>query len=82
MEYEWDLDKAESNLSKHGMDFSDAVEALDDPHRLEDPDPYEDEERTRVLCLYEPWMAVLFVVTAEPEEGLCRIISARRRRTT
>jgi uncharacterized protein len=76
MEYEWDPDKAESNLSKHGMDFSDAVEALDDPHRLEDPDPYEDEERTRVLCLYEPWMAVLFVVTAEPEEGLCRIISA------
>jgi uncharacterized DUF497 family protein len=45
MEYEWDPDKAESNLSKHSIDFSDVVEALDDPHRLEDPDPYEDEER-------------------------------------
>ena len=60
------------------IDFRDAVEALEDPHRLEEPDLYEDEERTRVLCLYEPRMAVLFVVTAEPEDGVCRIISARR----
>ena len=78
MKYEWDPDKADSNLDKHDIDFGDAAEALDDPHRLEDPDPHKDEERTRVLCLYEPRMAVLFVVTAEPEEGVCRIISARR----
>jgi uncharacterized DUF497 family protein len=77
MEYCWDPDKADSNLSKHGIDFTDAAEALDDPYRLEDPDPYEDEERTRVLCLCKPW-TVLFVVAAEPEEGVCRIISARR----
>lgn len=78
MDYEWDPDKADSNLSKHDLDFGDAAEALDDPYRLEEPDPYEDEERTRVLCLYEPRTAVLFVVTTEPEQGVCRIISARR----
>jgi len=78
MEYEWDPNKAETNLRDHRIDFRDAAEALEDRYRLEDPDPYEFEERTRVLCLYEPKLAVLFVVTAEPEEGVCTIISARR----
>ena len=78
MKYEWDLDKAKRNLKKHGISFKAAMSALQDPNRLEDPDPYENEERTRVLCLYQPRMAVLFVVTAEPDEGVCRIITARR----
>jgi uncharacterized DUF497 family protein len=76
-EYEWDPDKAKSNLKKHGISFKAAMAALEDPYRLEGPDPHECEERTRVLCLYKG-MTVLFVVTAEPEEGVCRIITARR----
>jgi uncharacterized DUF497 family protein len=55
-----------------------AAEALEDPYKLEEPDPFEGEERWRVLCLHEGPMAVLFVVITEPEEDICRIISARR----
>jgi uncharacterized protein len=34
MEYEWDRDKAEKNLQKHGIDFADAVTGLDDENAL------------------------------------------------
>ena len=80
MDYESDAIKATSNLAKHGTSFLAAAEApRDDPHKLEDADLSEDygEERNQVLCLYKG-MVVLFVVTTEPEEGTCRIISARR----
>jgi uncharacterized DUF497 family protein len=41
MKYEWDESKRESNLKKHGVDFADAVGALEDPMNLtrEDNDP-------------------------------------------
>jgi uncharacterized DUF497 family protein len=29
--YEWDAEKAASNLRKHGVDFADASVALEDP---------------------------------------------------
>jgi uncharacterized DUF497 family protein len=73
--FEWDPIKAKANLAKHGISFTAAVEALDDPFKLEELD--EDYERTRVLCLHKG-IVILFVVTTEPEEGVCRIISARR----
>jgi len=40
MHYEWDEAKREENLRKHGVDFADAVGALEDPASLtiEDPD--------------------------------------------
>jgi uncharacterized DUF497 family protein len=78
MEYEWDPAKAKRNLAKHDISFTDAAEALEDPYKVEDPDPYEGEERNQVLCLHEENTVVLFVVTTEPEEDVCRIISARR----
>lgn len=78
MDYEWDLIKAKFNLAKHDISFTDAAEALEDPYKLEDLDPYECEERNQVLCLHEQTMVVLFIVTTESGEGVCRIISARR----
>ena len=38
MQYEWDDRKATSNLRDHGVDFTDAFAALEDPNRLEDID--------------------------------------------
>jgi uncharacterized protein len=78
MDYEWDPAKAKSNLAKHDISFTDAAEALEDPHKLEDLDPCEGEERNQVLCLHEENMVVLFVVTTEPEKDVRRIISARK----
>lgn len=34
MRYEWDESKRHANLAKHGVDFADAVGALEGPHNL------------------------------------------------
>ena len=33
-EYEWDSNKAKSNLQKHGIRFEDVVMVFDDPYHL------------------------------------------------
>jgi hypothetical protein len=38
VKYEWDNGKAAANLHKHGVDFADAIAALEDKNRLEDID--------------------------------------------
>ncbi len=35
LEFEWDDEKARSNLRKHGVSFEDAAQAFDDPLLLE-----------------------------------------------
>ena len=39
MEYQWDQAKAAANLKKHGVAFSDAALALEDPQALTIADP-------------------------------------------
>jgi uncharacterized DUF497 family protein len=39
MDVEWDPEKAASNLLKHGVDFADAVTALEDEAALTRADP-------------------------------------------
>lgn len=34
MDFEWDPNKAASNLAKHGVDFADAIDIFDDPRLL------------------------------------------------
>jgi hypothetical protein len=36
--YEWDNGKAADNLRKHGVNFTDAIAALEDTNRLEEID--------------------------------------------
>ena len=45
MSSEWDIQKAETNRRKHGVDFADAVSVLEDPSALTLEDEREDEER-------------------------------------
>lgn len=47
MEFEWDTKKAESNLSKHGISFTEAQTVFDDPLYVDfyDPDHLEAEHR-------------------------------------
>jgi hypothetical protein len=76
MDYEWDPDKAESNVEKHGVDFADAVTALDDEAALtlDDDDP--DEERFITLGM-DALRRIVVVVYTWREERI-RIISARK----
>ncbi len=78
MQYEWDDGKAASNRRKHGVDFAEAMVALEDPRRLEEIDERftYDEERTLVIGMGRG--RVLFVVTVLRSEDIYRIISARK----
>ena len=75
---EWDDGKAAENLRKHGVDFADAIAALEDPNRVEEIDDrfIYDEERIQVIGTAHG--KVLFVVVMLPGEDICRIISARK----
>jgi len=77
MEYEWDPEKNESNLSKHRIDFSDAISVFDDPHRFEvdATRPEHGEQRSKTIGGMGPVViAVIFTIRG----GRRRIISARR----
>jgi uncharacterized DUF497 family protein len=78
VQYEWDDGKAADNLRKHGVDFTDAIAALEDTNRLEEIDTRFEygEERIQVIGMARG--GVLFVIMSIREENICRIISARK----
>ena len=75
---EWDEAKAASNQLKHGVSFSYARAAFDDPAGIEIADNRRDygEERFNLIAK-SPDNIILFVTYTERETGI-RIISARR----
>jgi len=76
MDYEWDPRKASENLSKHSVDFADAVIALEDENALTIEDQDADELRFKTLGMGS-FLNVLYVVHTERGENCLRIISAR-----
>jgi len=78
VKYEWDEAKAATNFAKHGISFTAAARALEDPRKLEILDDRFDynEDRIQSLCIDQG--RVLFIVTVMPDENVCRIISARK----
>jgi uncharacterized protein len=78
MNYEWDTRKAIENRRKHGIDFMDAIAAIEDPNRIEEIDIRFEygEERMQVIGL--AIHGILFVVTTTRGDDTYRIISARR----
>jgi len=77
MDFIWDPRKASENLRKHGVDFADAVLALEDENALTIEDRDHNELRFKTLGM-GPYAKVLFVVHAERGEDCIRIISARK----
>jgi uncharacterized protein len=78
VQYEWDNGEAAVNLRKHGVDFMDAIAAIQDPNRLDEIDGrfVYNEERIAVIGMARG--DVLFVVVTLRGEDTCRIISARK----
>jgi len=76
VDFEWDEDKAATNLQKHGVDFADAVGVFDDPlaFSMPDDDPGED----RFIGLGTDTLGRLLVVIYTFRGEKIRIISARR----
>lgn len=78
MRYEWDKAKAASNRRLHGVDFEDAIEALEDPDRIEEADDRFDYGEDRDIVIGMSRGGVLFVVAIDRDEQTRRIISARK----
>ncbi len=83
MIFEWDENKNQLNIRKHGIDFHDAAYVFSDPFALSIPDDdhSEMEERWLLLgkCLNE---SVLLVVHTFRYDDRVRIISARKATAT
>jgi uncharacterized DUF497 family protein len=77
MKIEWDVNKATQNLRKHGIDFADAVIALEDENALTVEDRGHDEQRFKTLGL-GPELKILLVVYVFRTGDIIRIISARK----
>ncbi len=77
MDTEWDPRKAADNLRKHGVDFADAVIALEDENALTIEDKDHDEQRFKTLGM-GPDINILYVIHTYRENDCIRIISARK----
>lgn len=77
LEFEWDSDKARSNVKKHRIAFEEASTVFSDSlaMTIHDPDHSDDEER--YLILGESVRERLLVVSFTDREDRIRIISAR-----
>jgi hypothetical protein len=77
MKFEWDANKAVSNLAKHRVLFDEAKTVFDDPLYVDfyDPDHSDDEER--YLIVGESNRGRLLIVSYTERKDSIRIISAR-----
>lgn len=75
MSYEWDPKKAARNLRKHGVDFADAVTALEDELALTIDDDYPHEQR--FVAIGTNALGRVLVVAYSFRGETIRIISAR-----
>jgi uncharacterized DUF497 family protein len=77
MEFEWDRDKAEANLSKHGVPFDEAKTVFDDPLYIDFYDPDHSEDEDRYIIVGQSQEHRLLIVSYTEREDKIRLISAR-----
>lgn len=80
-EFEWDTNKAKSNLIKHGIRFEEAVLVFDDPYHLSLQDRHQNGEfRWQTIGLVHGLIVIMVAHTVRFESGdeVIRIISARK----
>lgn len=77
MHFEWDREKAASNLAKHEVSFDDAVTAFGDPLALTILDPDHSDEEQRFLTTGLSQRQRLIIVAHTDRGGSVRIITAR-----
>ncbi len=80
--FEWDIHKAQSNLTKHRVSFEEAKTVFNDPLLLTYPDELHSETEDRYISIgCSGQRRTLLVVHTEKEakkEVLIRIISSRK----
>jgi uncharacterized protein len=77
VQFEWDPEKAQRNLTKHGISFDEAASVFGDPLALTIDDPDHSREERRFLTTGVTKSQRLVVVAHTDRNEGVRIISAR-----
>ena len=77
MNFEWDSDKAASNLAKHNVSFHEASTVFGDPLSLTFPDPDHSADESRYITIGESTQRRLLIISHTDRVQRIRIISAR-----
>jgi uncharacterized protein len=77
MAFEWDIEKADRNLKKHGVPFDEAASAFADPLSMTYDDPDHSWEEERYLTIGTSRSGRLLIVAHTDRGEDIRIISAR-----
>jgi uncharacterized protein len=79
LDFVWDVAKERINLAKHGFDFKAAVTVFADPHLITEQDREVDgEARWQTIGMTEGTQILMVAHTIYEDEGLIKIISARK----
>jgi len=78
MKFEWDKQKAKSNLSKHGISFEEAQTVFDDPLYVDFYDPDHSEDEDRYIIVGESSNSRVLLVSYTERGDKIRLISARQ----
>jgi uncharacterized protein len=78
MSFEWDKEKARSNIAKHDVSFDEATSVFDDPLFLTFTDPEHSIQEQRFVIMGESARGRLLVVSYTERAGTTRLISARQ----
>jgi len=78
MKYEWDNNKAEINLSKHGVSFEEAKTVFDDLFYIDFYDPDHSIGEHRYILLGQSQQGRLLFISYMERDDATRIISARQ----
>lgn len=77
MEFQWDPDKAQSNIAKHGVSFQEGATVFGDPLAVTYFDPDHSEGEDRFITFGVSNLGRLLVVSHTDREDETRIISVR-----
>ena len=81
LEFEWDLEKAKLNSSKHRVTFEEAATVLGDPLSMTVYDPDHSQDEDRYITMGTSSDRRLLVVSHTDRNDRIRIISARQATT-
>ncbi len=77
MEFEWDSNKAASNLAKHNVSFHEASTVFGDSLSLTFSDPDHSDDEDRYITIGESTQRRLIIISHTDRGQRIRIISAR-----
>jgi uncharacterized protein len=77
MHFDWDLEMAAENATKHGVTFEEAGSVFSDPLAITFPDPDHSVDEERVLTFGMSNQGRLLAVISTDQSDTLRIISAR-----